>query len=55
MYLNPPPERPPIEADHSLNLPHLVRTLRRHFRLMAVIFLITVAGAAGITMRMRPV
>lgn len=55
MYLTPTPERAPIEADHGFNLPHLVRILRRHMRLMAVIFLATVAAAAGITISMRPV
>jgi capsular exopolysaccharide synthesis family protein len=55
MYLTPTPERPATEAEPRFNLPHLVRIGRRHFRLMAIIFLLILGASAAITMRMTPV
>jgi capsular exopolysaccharide synthesis family protein len=55
MYLTTTPERPTLEAEPGFNLPQLVRIVRRRFRMMAVIFLLTLAATAAITMQMQPV
>lgn len=56
MFLTTTPQQAQVpEAEPSFDLPHLVRIARRHFRLMAVIFLLTLAAAAAITLSMKPV
>ncbi|CAN7604565.1 polysaccharide biosynthesis tyrosine autokinase [Phenylobacterium sp. LjRoot219] len=55
MYLVPNATRAVASPEQILDLPRVMRVARRHFRLMAIIFLAVVAAAAAVTMMMTPV
>lgn len=55
MYLIPNAARPAASPDQILDLPRIMRAGRRHFRLMAIVFLAVIATAAAATMVMTPV